>query len=138
VVVVGVGAAKDTEVFGETPNIAARVRAVAVPNSVLITAATHRLVLRLFMVEAHEVQALRRSGLVQPPLWRRLSPITNLVLVLKPFPENWLPHAVAIALATLGNCLKFRLKSGRRVQPIREQSLPGSQPTLFRLAAALI
>jgi class 3 adenylate cyclase len=54
VVVVGVGAAKDTEVFGETPNIAARVRAIAVPNSVLITAATHRLVLGLFMVEAHE------------------------------------------------------------------------------------
>src|SRR6516225_2536167 len=39
-VVVGAGAEQDTDVFGEAPNIAARVQAVAEPGTVLITAAT--------------------------------------------------------------------------------------------------
>jgi class 3 adenylate cyclase/tetratricopeptide (TPR) repeat protein len=51
-VVVGTSAGKDANVFGETPNIAARVQAAAIPDSVLITAATHRLISGLFVVEA--------------------------------------------------------------------------------------
>ena len=51
-VVVGAGASKDAEVFGETPNLAARLQATATPGTVLITAATHRLVSGLFVVEA--------------------------------------------------------------------------------------
>jgi class 3 adenylate cyclase len=43
-VVVGAGAQRDADVFGEAPNIAARVQAVAAAGTVLITAATHRLV----------------------------------------------------------------------------------------------
>jgi class 3 adenylate cyclase len=58
-VVVGTGAGGDAEVFGETPNIAARVQAAALPDSVLITAATHRLVSGLFVVESPEPQTLR-------------------------------------------------------------------------------
>ena len=58
-VVVGAGAGNDTEVFGETPNIAARVQAAAAPDSVLITEATHRLVSGLFVVEAHGPQTLK-------------------------------------------------------------------------------
>jgi class 3 adenylate cyclase len=58
-VVVGAGAGKDTDVFGETPNIAARVQAAAVPDSVFITAATHRLVSGLFVVEVREALALK-------------------------------------------------------------------------------
>src|ERR1700746_1185665 len=42
-VVVGAGAGKDADVFGDTPNIAARVQAAAAPDTVLVTAATHRL-----------------------------------------------------------------------------------------------
>src|ERR1700730_894035 len=43
-VVVGAGAGKDTNVFGDTPNVAARVQAAAAPGTVMVTAATHRLV----------------------------------------------------------------------------------------------
>src|SRR6516225_5801306 len=47
-VVVGGGAGKDADVFGETPNIAARVQGAAAPDSVLITSAVHRLISGLF------------------------------------------------------------------------------------------
>jgi class 3 adenylate cyclase len=50
--VVGEGADKNADVFGETPNIAARLQATATPGTVLITAATHRLISGLFVVEA--------------------------------------------------------------------------------------
>src|SRR5438105_3981805 len=41
-VVIGPGSDEDADVFGDTPNIAARLQAIAVPGTVLITAATHR------------------------------------------------------------------------------------------------
>jgi len=44
--------ADDGEVFGETPNVAARVQDAAEPDTVVITAATQRLVAGLFVVEA--------------------------------------------------------------------------------------
>jgi class 3 adenylate cyclase len=58
-VVVGAGAGTDADVFGETPNIAARVQSAAAPDSVLITAATHRLLSGLFVVEESRGQQLR-------------------------------------------------------------------------------
>ncbi|MBV8136394.1 MAG: AAA family ATPase [Deltaproteobacteria bacterium] len=58
-VVVGAGVDKDAEVFGETPNIAARLQATAAPGTVLITAATHRLISGLFIVEAMGPRALK-------------------------------------------------------------------------------
>jgi class 3 adenylate cyclase/predicted ATPase len=64
-VVVGAGADKDADVFGETPNIAARLQATAVPGTVLITAATHRLISGLFVVEALGPRALK--GITTPP-----------------------------------------------------------------------
>jgi len=51
-VVVGAGTGKEADVFGEAPNVAARVQATAAPDTVLITAATHRLISGLFVVEA--------------------------------------------------------------------------------------
>src|SRR5713226_2248612 len=42
-VVVGAGAGKDADVFGDTPNIAARVQTIAEPGTVAITDAVHRL-----------------------------------------------------------------------------------------------
>ena len=47
------------EVFGETPNVAARVQSAAEPDTVLITAATHRLVAGMFVVEDRGPQALK-------------------------------------------------------------------------------
>jgi class 3 adenylate cyclase/tetratricopeptide (TPR) repeat protein len=72
-VVVGAGAGKDTDVFGETPNIAARVQAAAAPDTVLLTASTHRLVSGLFVVEELGAQPLR--GIADPvELYRVLRP----------------------------------------------------------------
>src|SRR5258708_17958960 len=72
-VVVGAGAGKDTDVFGDTPNIAARVQAAADPGTVLVTAATHRLVSRLFVVEDRGAQALK--GIERPvQLYRVVQP----------------------------------------------------------------
>ncbi len=58
-VVVGQGAAPGAEVFGDTPNVAARVQALAEPDSVLITDATHRLVAGRFIVEAKGAPPLK-------------------------------------------------------------------------------
>ena len=49
-VVLGASAGKNADVYGDTPNIAARVQAAALPDRVLITAATHRLISGLFEV----------------------------------------------------------------------------------------
>jgi class 3 adenylate cyclase len=72
-VVVGAGAGKDTDVFGDTPNIAARVQTAAAPDTVLITADTHRLVSGLFVVEDRGAQALK--GVDRPvQLYRVVQP----------------------------------------------------------------
>jgi class 3 adenylate cyclase/tetratricopeptide (TPR) repeat protein len=63
-VVVGEGADKNAEVFGETPNIAARLQAIATPGTALITGATHRLISGLFVVEALGLRALK--GIATP------------------------------------------------------------------------
>jgi class 3 adenylate cyclase/tetratricopeptide (TPR) repeat protein len=63
-VVVGAGADKETDVFGEAPNIAARVQAAAEPGTVLITDAVHRLVSGLFVVESRG--ASRLKGIERP------------------------------------------------------------------------
>src|SRR5436309_2510172 len=41
----------DGEVYGDPPNVAAQAQAVAEPDTVLVTAATHRLVSGRFIVE---------------------------------------------------------------------------------------
>jgi class 3 adenylate cyclase len=63
-VVVGVGAGKDADVFGDAPNIAARVQEAAAPGTVVITEDTHRLVSGLFVVEARGAPALK--GIERP------------------------------------------------------------------------
>ena len=45
---VGEGSAQEEAVVGETPNLAARLQALAEPNTVVIAAGTHRLVVGLF------------------------------------------------------------------------------------------
>jgi class 3 adenylate cyclase len=72
-VVVGAGASKEADVFGEAPNIAARVQAAAEPSTVLITDAVHRLVSGLFVVESHGASVLK--GIEQPlELYRVIQP----------------------------------------------------------------
>jgi class 3 adenylate cyclase len=63
-VVVGAGEGKDTDVFGETANIAARLQATGEPGVVLITSNTHRLLSGLFIVDALGPRALK--GIATP------------------------------------------------------------------------
>jgi class 3 adenylate cyclase/tetratricopeptide (TPR) repeat protein len=58
-VVVATGGGDVPDVFGETPNVAARVQTAAEPDSVYITAATHRLVAGFFVVEDRGVHPLK-------------------------------------------------------------------------------
>ena len=72
-VVVGAGAGKEADVFGDAPNIAARVQATAEPGTVLITDAVHRLVSGLFVVEDRGAPALK--GIERPvQLYRVVQP----------------------------------------------------------------
>ncbi|HVO26733.1 MAG TPA: AAA family ATPase [Candidatus Margulisiibacteriota bacterium] len=68
--VVAQGGGDAQDVFGDTPNIAARVQTVAEPDSVLITAATQRLVAGLFVV--NHCGAQRLKGVPEPVLLYRV------------------------------------------------------------------
>jgi tetratricopeptide (TPR) repeat protein len=70
-VVVGAGVDKEADIFGEAPNIAARVQAAAEPGTVLITDAVHRLISGLFVVESRGASALR--GVERPLLLYRVT-----------------------------------------------------------------
>jgi class 3 adenylate cyclase len=56
---VGTGAGREADVFGDAPNIAARVQALAEPGTVMITEATQRLVSGLFVVEEPGTESLK-------------------------------------------------------------------------------
>jgi class 3 adenylate cyclase len=72
-VVVGASAGTNADVFGDTPNIAARVQTGADPGTVLITADTHRLLSGLFVIEDRGAQALK--GVERPVrLYRVIQP----------------------------------------------------------------
>jgi class 3 adenylate cyclase/tetratricopeptide (TPR) repeat protein len=72
-VVVGAGAGKEADVFGGTPNIAARVQAVAEAGTVLITDASHLLVSGHFVLEDRGSPALK--GVDRPVrLYRVIQP----------------------------------------------------------------
>ena len=62
--VVAHGGGQSQDVFGDTPNIAARVQSAAEPDTVVITAATQRLVAGLFVVEERGAQHLK--GVPEP------------------------------------------------------------------------
>jgi predicted ATPase/class 3 adenylate cyclase len=72
-VVVGRVDGRNADVFGEVPNIAARVQAMAEPNTVLISESVHRLISGLFVVE--EAGARQLKGVLAPvKLYRLLRP----------------------------------------------------------------
>jgi len=69
----GHGAAQEQSVVGETPNLAARLQTLAGPNTVVIAAATRRLVGDLF--EYRDLGAVEVKGIAAPvPVWQVLRP----------------------------------------------------------------
>jgi len=68
--VVAHGGGESTDVFGDTPNLAARVQSAAEPDTVVITAATQRLVAGLFVVEERGAQRLK--GVPEPVVLYRV------------------------------------------------------------------
>lgn len=69
--IVGEGAAEEAAVIGETPNLAARLQAVAGPDQVVVASATHKLAESFFEYEdlgRHELKGLDQAV----PVWRAL------------------------------------------------------------------
>jgi class 3 adenylate cyclase/DNA-binding winged helix-turn-helix (wHTH) protein len=72
-VVIGAGTAKGADVYGQAPNMAARIQSAAEPDTLLITEATHRLIPGVFVVEECSPQILK--GISDPvPLYRVIRP----------------------------------------------------------------
>ncbi len=66
---IGEGASREQTVVGETPNLAARLQALAGADAILISAATHDLIGDIFACEALGAHALK--GIAEPvPVWR--------------------------------------------------------------------
>ncbi|HEX3524505.1 MAG TPA: adenylate/guanylate cyclase domain-containing protein [Stellaceae bacterium] len=66
---IGQGAAREQTVVGETPNLAARLQALAGPDAILISAATYDLVGDIFACEGLGAHALK--GIAEPvQVWR--------------------------------------------------------------------
>jgi class 3 adenylate cyclase/tetratricopeptide (TPR) repeat protein len=63
-VVIGKGGGSDSEVFGDTANIASRVQSAADPDTVIVTPAVHRLVSGMFVVEERGAHQLK--GIAEP------------------------------------------------------------------------
>jgi class 3 adenylate cyclase/predicted ATPase len=71
--VIGEGSAQEQSVVGETPNLAARLQALAEPNTVVIATGTHRLVGTLF--EYRELGVVDVKGIPGPvSAWQALRP----------------------------------------------------------------
>ena len=70
---IGTGEAQERGIVGETPNVAARLQALAEPNTVLIGAITRSLVGDLF--EYRDLGAIKLRGVSEPvPVWQVLRP----------------------------------------------------------------
>ncbi len=67
--IIGAGSAQERTIVGETPNLAARLQALAAPDTILISEATQHLLGGLFQLEsagAHELKGFARPM----PVWR--------------------------------------------------------------------
>src|ERR1700733_8663913 len=67
--IIGAGSAQERTIVGETPNLAARLQALAAPDTILISEATQNLLGGLFELEsagAHELKGFARPM----PVWR--------------------------------------------------------------------
>jgi class 3 adenylate cyclase len=70
-VVIGKGGGGESEVFGDTANIASRVQSAAAPDTVIVTPAVNRLVTGLFVVEERGAHQLK--GVAEPLELYRIS-----------------------------------------------------------------
>src|SRR5215467_10180646 len=73
--IIGIGTAQERTILGETPNLAARLQALAAPHTILISEATQNLLGGLFELELtgqHEVKGFARPV----PAWRVLGEAT--------------------------------------------------------------
>jgi class 3 adenylate cyclase/predicted ATPase len=71
--VTGEGSAQEQSIFGDTPNLAARLQALAEPGAVIVAASTHRLAGNLF--EYRELGAVELKGIAAPvAAWQVLRP----------------------------------------------------------------
>jgi class 3 adenylate cyclase/tetratricopeptide (TPR) repeat protein len=73
--IIGSGSAQERTIVGETPNLAARLQALAAPDTILISEATQNLLGGLFALESagkHELKGFARPV----PVWRVLSEAT--------------------------------------------------------------
>lgn len=89
---VGAGPALEQSVVGETPNLAARLQAVAPPNGIVIDKATRRQVGGLFELKGLGRQPLK--GFAEPqPAWQVLGPgrVANRFRALRPRPAATAP-----------------------------------------------
>ena len=69
---IGEGTAQQTAVVGETPNLAARLQALAQPNQIVVSAATRAMLGDHFDLE--DLGAYELKGFAEPvPVWRVLS-----------------------------------------------------------------
>jgi len=69
---IGEGTASETAVVGETPNLAARLQALAQPNQILVSSATRAMLGDHFDLE--DLGAYELKGFAEPvPVWRVLS-----------------------------------------------------------------
>jgi class 3 adenylate cyclase/tetratricopeptide (TPR) repeat protein len=67
--IIGTGTAQERTIVGETPNLAARLQALAVPDSILISETTQNLLGKLFLLERTGEHELK--GFEHPvPAWR--------------------------------------------------------------------
>jgi class 3 adenylate cyclase/predicted ATPase len=73
---IGQGAAQEQDVIGETPNLAARLQALADPGTVVIAESTKRLVGRTFELESLGIQVLKGFG-TPVPVWSVLRDARN-------------------------------------------------------------
>ena len=67
--IIGVGSSQERTIVGETPNLAARLQALAAPDTVLVSEATRNLLGAVFELEAtgeHELKGFARPV----PVWR--------------------------------------------------------------------
>ena len=73
--VIGVGSAQERTIVGETPNLAARLQALATPDAILISETTQNLLGGLFELESAGEQNLK--GFARPiPAWRVVGEMT--------------------------------------------------------------
>ena len=72
---IGENASQEKEVIGETPNLAARLQAIAAPNAVLLASETQRIVGQVF--EYENFSGRKNSKVFElVPAWRVIAPKT--------------------------------------------------------------